>query len=117
LRPLAALGLADGGAPVLGWREAPVDEHLLQIQMTFVVECLREDFEDAPQYAGTHPVLKSPVAGLIGRVSVRQVGPRGAGPQNPEDAIEHKAVLPPGRPRPSSRRGSSGKKGPMRSHC
>src|SRR5262245_43003438 len=38
------------------------------------------------------------MAGLARRITVRQVGPRGAGPQDPEDAIEHKAVLPPGAP-------------------
>src|SRR5215471_3961723 len=98
LRPLAALGLAHGGAPMLGWREAPIDERFLQIQMTFVVECLREDFEDAPQYVGAHPVLKSPVAGLIGRVSVRQVRPWSPGPQDPEDAVEYGTVLFPRAP-------------------
>jgi hypothetical protein len=46
--PLPRLVLPTAAPPVLGWREAPVDERFLQIQMTFVVECLREDFEDAP---------------------------------------------------------------------
>jgi hypothetical protein len=68
-------------------------ERFLQIQMIFVVECLREDFEDAPQYPGAHPVLKSPVAGLIGRVSVRRVRPRSPGPQDPEDPVEYGTVL------------------------
>ena len=75
-RPLAALGLAHGSASVLGGREAAVDERFLQIQMAFVVERLRENFEDAPQQAGADPVLKSPVAGLIRRIAVWQVGPR-----------------------------------------
>ena len=62
------------------------------------MECLGEDFEDAPQHAGADPLLKPPVAGLIRRIAVRQVGPRGAGPQDPQDAIEHGAVLPPRAP-------------------
>jgi hypothetical protein len=33
---------------VLGWREAPVDECFLQIQIALVVKRLRENFEDAP---------------------------------------------------------------------
>jgi hypothetical protein len=70
LRPLAALGLAHRGATLLSWREAPVDERFLQIQIAFVVERLREDFEDGPQQAGADPVLKSPVAGLIRRIAV-----------------------------------------------
>ena len=69
-RPLAALGLAHGSASVLGGREASVDERFLQIQIAFVVERLREDFEDGPQQAGADPVLKSPVAGLIRRIAV-----------------------------------------------
>ncbi len=63
-----------------------------------MVERLRENFEDGPQQAGADPVLKSSVAGLIRRIAVRQVGPGSRGPQNPEDAVEHGAVLPPGTP-------------------
>src|SRR5262245_16560856 len=69
--------------PPLGGCEAAIDERFLQIQLAFAVERLREGFEDGPQYAGAHPVLKSPVAGLIGRVSVRQVRPWSPGPQDP----------------------------------
>jgi hypothetical protein len=32
---------------LLGWREAAVDKRFLQIQITFVVECLGEDLKDA----------------------------------------------------------------------
>ena len=98
LRPLAALRLAHAGATLLGRREAPVDERFMQIQIAFVVECLGEDLEDAPQHARADPLLKPPVAGLIRRIAVRQVGPRGPGPQDPQDAIEHGAVLPPRAP-------------------
>jgi len=48
-RPLPALGLAHGRASVLGGREASVDERFLQIQMAFVVERVRENFEEAPK--------------------------------------------------------------------
>lgn len=95
LRPLAALRLAHASATPLGWREAPVDEGLMQIQTAFVVECLGEDMEDVPQNTPADPLLKPPVAGLIRRIAVRQVGPRGSGPQDPQDAIEYGAVLPP----------------------
>lgn len=98
LRPLAARGLAHGSASVLGGREAAVDERFLQIQMAFVVERLRENFEEAPKQAGADPVLKSPVAGLIRRMAVREVRPRGPGPQNPKDAVQYGAVLFPGTP-------------------
>lgn len=36
------------------------------------------------------------MAGLIRRIAVRQVGPGSAGPEDPEDAIEYRAMLPPG---------------------
>jgi hypothetical protein len=42
--------------------------------------------------------LKPPVAGLIRRIAVRQVGPPSAGPQDPQNAIEHGVVLPPRAP-------------------
>lgn len=42
---------ADASASLLGWREAPIDERFLQIQIALVVQCLSEDFEDAPQHA------------------------------------------------------------------
>ena len=63
--PRAAFRLAHAGASLLGWREAPIDERFLQIQIALVVERLSEDFEDAPQHADADPLLKPPVAGLI----------------------------------------------------
>ena len=96
--PLAALRLAHARATPLGRREAPVDESFLQIQIAFVVEGLREDFEDGPQHAGADPLLKPAVACLMRRIPVWQVGPWGAGPQDPQNAIEHGTVLPPRAP-------------------
>ena len=66
--------------------------------MAFVVERLCENFEEPPKQAGADPVLKSPVAGLIRRIAVREVRPRGPGPQNRKDAVEYGAVLLPGAP-------------------
>jgi hypothetical protein len=95
--PLPRFVLPTHASP-LGGREASVDERFLKIQIPLVVERLRENFEDAPQQAGADPVLKSPVAGLVRRIAVWQVGPGSASPQDPENAIEHRAVLPPGAP-------------------
>jgi hypothetical protein len=66
--------------------------------MAFVVECLGKDFEDAPQRAGADPLLKPAVAGLIRGIAVRQVSPRCSSPQDPQDAVEHRTVLPPRAP-------------------
>jgi hypothetical protein len=49
LRGLAALRFAHAGPTLLRGREASVDERFVQIQIAFVVQRLRENFEDAPQ--------------------------------------------------------------------
>jgi hypothetical protein len=82
-------------APPCSWRQAPIDEGFLQIQMAFVVEGMGEHFQDPPQHARANPLLKPAVAGLIREIAVRQVSPRGSGSEDPRDAIEHGAVLPP----------------------
>jgi hypothetical protein len=82
----------------LAGEKAPVDEGFMQIQIAFVVECLSEDMEDAPQNTRADPLLKPPVTGLIRRIRVRQVGPGGPGPQDSQDAIEYSAVFPPRAP-------------------
>ena len=70
----------------------------MQVQLTFVVKGLREDFENGPQRAGADPPLKPPLAGLMRRIMGRQVRSWGAGPQDPQDAINYWTVLPPGPP-------------------
>jgi len=92
LRPLAAFRFADASASLLGWREAPIDERFLQIQIALVAQCLSEDFEDAPQHADADPLLKPPVAGLIRRIAIRQVGPRCFGPAR--IIVSHWTLLP-----------------------
>ena len=98
-RPLAALGLAHAGPSLLGWREAPVDERFVQVQIAFVVESLGEYFQDAPQHARANPLLKPSVARLMGRIAGWQARPRSPCPQDPQDAIEHGTGL---LPRPPS---------------
>jgi hypothetical protein len=66
---LTAFRLAHTRASTLGRCEAAIDECSLQIEIAFVVEGLREDFEDGPQHAGADPPLKSPMAGLIRRIT------------------------------------------------
>ena len=56
------------------WRcEAAIDECFLLIQIAFVVESLREDFEDGPQHAGRGPTAET--AG--GRFDATDSGPAG----------------------------------------
>jgi hypothetical protein len=98
LRALPRIRLAHAGASLLRWCEAPIDDGFLQIQIAFVVESLGEDLENAPQHTRAHPLLKPPVARLIGGIPVREIGPWGAGPEDPQDAVEHRTILPPRAP-------------------
>lgn len=43
-------------------------------------------------------MLKTTMAGLIGRVLVGQIAPRGSGAQNPQHPVEHAARILPGSP-------------------
>ena len=62
------------------------------------MESLGEDLENASQGTRAHPLLKPPVARLIRGIPVREVGPWGAGPEDPQDAVEHRTLLPPRAP-------------------
>ena len=55
-------------------------------------ECL----EDAPEDPVAHPALKAAMTGLIRRIPIGQVLPRRAGPQDPQDAVQHVAWIAPG---------------------
>jgi hypothetical protein len=57
-----------------------------------------ERAENAPQHTRAHPLLKPAVARLIGGMPVREIGPWGAGPEDPQDAVEHRTILPPWAP-------------------
>src|ERR687892_1334870 len=50
--------------------------------------------------AAALPLLKSPMARLIGRIARGEVVPRGARSQHPEDAIEDRARIAEGAPAP-----------------
>jgi len=67
---------------------------LLHVKVALVVECLGNDTEDVLQHSAPNPFLKTPMAGLVRRVAVWQLRPWGAGPQDPQDAIEHCASVP-----------------------
>src|SRR4029434_7979519 len=98
LRSLAPLRLSYRGSSLLGGGAAPVDKRFPQIQIAFGEELLGEGLEDAPQHARADPLLKPAVACLIRRIPVWQVGPRSAGPQDPQNAIEHGTGLSPRAP-------------------
>ena len=98
LRPLAAFRLADAEPSLLGGCETAVNECLPQVKVTLIMERLSDDGEDVLQHSGPNPLLKTPMAGLVRRVAVWQVRLGSAGPQDPQDAIEHRTVLLPRTP-------------------
>ena len=59
-------------------------------------EALQESIESP----GALPLLKPPMARFVWRVATRQVVPRGAGAQDPEHPVEHRARISPRAPAP-----------------
>jgi len=53
------------------------------------VEIPRERFDDAPQRATLDPGLKAAMTRLVRRIARREVLPRSARPEDPQDAIEY----------------------------
>lgn len=61
--------------------------------MAAVAQILGQSLQHIAQQAGPPPLLKPTMTGLIGRVLPRQFTPLGAGPENPEHAVQHGASL------------------------
>jgi hypothetical protein len=64
------------------------------------VEIDGQGFEDAPQRPGLDPCLKATMTGLIRRITIGEILPRRAGPEDPEDPIQHVAGIAPRPPAP-----------------
>ena len=62
------------------------------------MEIYGKGLEHAPQRTGADPALKAAMARLIGRIAIRQVFPGRAGTEDPEDAVQHVARIPPRSP-------------------
>jgi hypothetical protein len=65
-----------------------VDERLCEVELSALVQVLRQRFQNAVEHAVAFPLLEATVTGLVRRVSARNVGPRRARAQHPEHAIE-----------------------------
>jgi hypothetical protein len=72
-----------------------VDEGFREIDFAAVAEIGGQPFEEPIESPTALPQLKAPVTRLIRRVARRQIGPRGAGPQDPQDAVEDGARVGP----------------------
>ena len=65
-----------------------VDESLGQIQLSSTTQVLSQRPKDLLKGAVADPALKPTVACLIRRVATRQILPRRAGAQDPQDAVQ-----------------------------
>jgi len=70
-----------------------VDECLGEIELAASLQVLCECVQDAIDRSVAHPVLKPPVAGLIGRISRWKIFPRRTGAKNPKHAVQDVARI------------------------
>lgn len=66
----------------------PVDESLGEVQLSTTTQVLGERSKDLLESAVADPALKSTVAGLVRRVTPRQVLPRSTRAKDPQHTIE-----------------------------
>ena len=81
--------------PLFRRGEGRVDEGFTEIDFAAIAEILREALQQAVEPPGALPELKAAMTGLIRRITTRQVVPRGAGTQDPQHAVEHRARIGP----------------------
>src|SRR5882672_5439710 len=70
-------------------------EALAQVELAATSEVLRQRREDAVEDAGARPLLVSPVAGRWRRIPFGHVAPVRSGAQDPQDPVQHLAVVAP----------------------
>lgn len=88
---------------------AAVDERLGEIDLASFVQVSRERSEDPIEHAFALPLLESLEARRVRRIPTWHVGPRRAGAQHPENAVQHVARVA---PRPPAFLGRAGELGP-----
>jgi hypothetical protein len=75
--------------------EGGVDEGFGEIDLAAVPQVRRQALEQTIESATALPELKPSMARLVRRIARRQVGPRGAGAEDPQHAVEHRARIGP----------------------
>jgi hypothetical protein len=66
------------------------------MEFTAGPQVLGQSLQRSAHHAGTDPLLKPAMAGLVGRIALGQVGPGGAGAQDVQDSVEGLAPSLPG---------------------
>jgi hypothetical protein len=98
LASLTASSRANGSARFFRPGERGVDEGFGQIDLAAVSQVFGESLEQDLKASGSLPQLKATMAGLIRRIAARQIVPRSARAQDPEDAVEDRPRRRPGAP-------------------
>jgi len=75
-----------------------IDEGFGEINLSAVAQILGEALEQPIQPATPLPELKAAMAGLVRGIPTREIRPRGAGAQHPQDAVEDGAWIGPRSP-------------------
>jgi hypothetical protein len=81
-------------SPFFGPGEGGVDGSFAQIQFPSMHQILGQHLQNDLEATIFLPLLKSPVAGLIGRITVGQVVPGRSGTQDPQHPIQNGACVP-----------------------
>ena len=92
LRTFAPLGRSHTSAPFFATMNVPSMKHSERSSLPRSFEIAGERFQHPLQRALAHPALEAPVAGLVRRVPLGQVGPLGPRAQDPQDAVQHLAA-------------------------
>src|SRR5216684_7034833 len=95
---LTASSRANGSASLFCPGERGVDEGFGRIDLAAVSQVFVESLEQELKASGSLPQLKATMAGLIRRIAARQIVPRSARAQDPEDAVEDRPRRRPGAP-------------------
>src|SRR5581483_3559357 len=82
-------------SPLFGARESSIDERLVQVQLSPLVQVPRQTLQSFFQLAVPRPLRKTAMAGLVWRIFLRHLPPLCSGTQHPEHAIQHGTGLMP----------------------
>lgn len=93
LGSLAALGLAYMRPSFFRRCEGRVDEGLPKVETTSRPQIRRQRLEDAFYDAGASPPLEPAMAGLVGRIALGKICPRGVRSQYPQDAVQYRSAI------------------------
>ena len=77
----------------MGTHDGAVDAEQIPVDTSVGLGAGLEVIEDAVPQAALAPAIEARVDGFPGSEKLRQVAPGGAGVEDPEDAVDHEAVV------------------------